>query len=145
MNAVRYFDSTTQRIKVSHNFKFPTPSPPDPVATVPLAPEGELDGSGGDPSDERPLEMPDMGIAPIMPPSAPMTTKNDALEEPALRHLDQARTNHDYHWMANPNARRPGARHKANTAKLNREAFTATIFHVLHGEMNLNEAPQIYY
>ena len=41
-NAIRYFDAATRRIKVSHNFKFLAPSPPDTVATVPLAPKGEI-------------------------------------------------------------------------------------------------------
>ena len=59
--------------------------------------------------DEHPSGTPDTGTAPLMPPSAPMTTKNDALEEPALRRSDQAQTDHDYHWMGNPNARWPKA------------------------------------
>ena len=77
----------------------------------------------------------------MLPPSAPIETKNDALGVPAPRRSDRARTDHDYHCLANPNARRPGARHEANTAKLNREAFTGTIYHVLHGDLGLHDAP----
>ena len=97
---------------------------PKAIATVPLAPQGELDGSGGDPSDECPSELPKMEA---MPMSAP---KNAA---PELRQSEQSnRTNHDYHRLANPDARKLGAQHKeALLAKLNKEAFTATIFHML--------------
>ena len=126
-NTICYFDAATQWIKVSHNFKFSTPSPPTAKANIPLMPKGELDGSGGDPSDKHPLEMPNMETAPITPPSAPMATTNDALEAPALRCSDRAWTNHNYHWLANPNAQSPGGWRKANTAELNREAVTATI------------------
>ena len=53
----------------------------------------------------------------------------------------------DYKLLGNPDARKPGARHiqmdpnSASTPKLNKEALTAIIFHVLHGDLNLDEAP----
>ena len=51
----------------------------------------------------------------MLTPSAPIETKNDALEVPAPRRLDWAQIDHDYHCLANPNAWQPEAQHKANS------------------------------
>ena len=110
------------------NFTFKTEAK-SPIF-VPLGNEGE---SGGD--SERQPGQPDVQSSDTLTP------------DPNIRIPRSSRKDVDYKLLGNPAARKPGARHiqtdpiSASTPELNKEALTAIIFHVLHGDLNLDEAP----